>query len=95
MEKAFTDSHRTTKFVKVFSLESFPLYFMAGCFIVVEHVSTWSSSSLINTDMHSAMVIIVFSYQVAIVLLCPGGGAGGLSLHHQEEMTAELGSVPM
>ena len=62
----------------------------AGCFHVVELSSTLTSSTsrdslriLINTLMCTAMMIIAFSHQVAVVLLCPGGGAGGLSWYHQ------------
>ena len=63
---------------------------MAGCFHVEELSSNLTSSTsrdslriLINTFIHTAMMIIAFSHQVAIVLLCPGGGAGGLSRYHQ------------
>jgi len=37
MEKTFADSHKTAKFVKVFSLESFPLYGILSAGQFVQH----------------------------------------------------------
>ena len=63
---------------------------MTCCFHVVEQSSTLICSTsryrlrvLINTFVHPAIVSMIISHQVAIVLLCPGGGAGGLSWYHQ------------
>ena len=62
----------------------------AGCFHVVEQNSILTSSTsrhclrvLINTFKQSAMVIIAFSHQVAVVLAGPGGRAGSLCRYHQ------------
>ena len=41
MEKAFANSHKTLKFTKVFSLESFPLYSIGIWYIVLQYVSDY------------------------------------------------------
>ena len=41
MEKAFANSHKTLKFAKVFSFQSFPLYSIGIWYIVLQYVSDY------------------------------------------------------
>ena len=71
MEKTFANSHKTTKFAKVFSLESFLLYGIIQ--ILLEMI-------LISASIHRVFVIDRFLYSTSEFTVSPHAGCMSKSI---------------
>ena len=74
-EKTFTNSHKTTKFTKVFSLESFPLYsrrrfFSTSCTNTASFPLVYTNGLLSCDCYHFEFVIRTHCFRSLCKLLC-------------------------